>query len=214
MARVLCLHGLGGTGATMWPVVGTLAAAGHTAFAPTLPGHGGTPDELIGLSWQTWLEAAADWPADVVVGQSMGAMLAADLAATGRCRGAVLINPLAPDADAIEGIEWRLSRGTEWIEVGPSSLGEVSYERLPLSSLLTMHTGIATVDLAAISVPVLVVTSLLDEVVDPADSDVVANAVGGPVERVVLARSGHVASLDGERDVLGRAIVDFVTRTA
>ena len=26
MARVLCLHGLGGTGATMWPVVGHLQA--------------------------------------------------------------------------------------------------------------------------------------------------------------------------------------------
>ena len=35
MARVLCLHGLGGTGATMWPLVGHLQAAHHTVLAPT-----------------------------------------------------------------------------------------------------------------------------------------------------------------------------------
>ena len=34
MARVLFLHGLGGTGATMWPLVGHLANVHHTAFAP------------------------------------------------------------------------------------------------------------------------------------------------------------------------------------
>ena len=31
MARVLCLHGLGGTGATMWPLVAALGQAGQPA---------------------------------------------------------------------------------------------------------------------------------------------------------------------------------------
>lgn len=211
MARVICLHGLGGTGATMWPIVGHLDAAGNNVFAPTLPGHGSTPDDLVGVTWQMWLDAAADWPADVVVGQSMGALLAAALASEQRCSAAVLINPVAADVDAIDGLEWRTSRGVEWVEVGPSTIGEECYERLPLSALLAMHTGISSVDLEAISVPVLVVTSLGDDVVDPANSDLIANAISGPVERIVLARSGHVASLDVERDMLGRAIVDFVS---
>jgi len=51
-------------------------------------------------------------------------------------------------------------------------------------------------------------------VVDPASSDVVASALGGPVERLRLARSGHVATLDGERDSVACAIVDFVARLA
>ncbi|MEX0847102.1 MAG: alpha/beta fold hydrolase [Ilumatobacteraceae bacterium] len=210
MARVLCLHGLGGTGATMWPIVGHLTSAQHTALAPTLPGHGSTPEDLVGVEWSSWLDAAGDWPADVVVGQSMGAMLALALAAEGRCRGVVAINPLAADPDAVDGLEWRISRGTEWHEVGRDTVGEVAYERLPMTSLLAMHTGILGVDLAAVTVPVLVVTSALDEVVDPASSAVVAKAVTGPMQRLVLDRSGHVASLDAQRNELAQAIVRFV----
>ena len=212
MARVLCLHGLGGTGATMWAVVGHLSSAHHTAFAPTLPGHGSALDDLRDVTFDDWLATARDWPADVVVGQSMGAALALALAAEGLVRGAVLINPLAADPDAIDGLEWRRSRGTTTIEVGPSSVGEVAYERLPIESLLAMHTGLLGLDLAAVEVPVLIVTSANDDVVDPANSDVVASAVRGEVERLRLEHSGHVASLDVERDPMSYAIVDFVTR--
>lgn len=213
MARVLCLHGLGGTGATMWPLVGHLASADHTAFAPTLPGHGSAPDDLAGIEWADWLDAAREWDADVVVGQSMGAGLALALAAEGRVRAAVLINPLAPDPDAVDGLEWRQSRGHLVVEVGPSTVGEVAYETLPIESLLAMHTGLLTLDLAAVEVPVLVVTSANDDVVDPASSDVVAAALGGPVERLRLSNSGHVATLDADRDELGHALVAFVERT-
>jgi carboxylesterase len=214
MARVLCLHGLGGTGATMWPLVGHLASADHTAFAPTLPGHGSDPLDLVDVTWDDWVEAAREWDADVVVGQSMGAVLALVLASEGRVLGAVVINPLAADPDAIDGLEWRRSRGTATIDVGPSTVGEVAYESLPIEALLAMHEGLATVDLAAVDVPVLIVTSANDDVVDPASSDVVASALGGPVERLRLARSGHVATLDGERDSVACAIVDFVARLA
>ncbi|CAB4562966.1 MAG: alpha/beta fold hydrolase [Actinobacteria bacterium] len=208
--RVVCLHGLGGTGATMWPIVGHLSSAHHTAFAPTLPGHGGVPDDLICVGFDQWLGAARDWPADVAVGQSMGAILALALAAEGRVRAAVAINPLAPDPDAVDGLEWRQSRGTTTIEVGPSPLGEVAYEQLPIEALLAMHTGLLSLDLTRVRVPVLVVTSANDDVVDPACSDVVASSLAGRVERLRLAASGHVASLDVERDLLGHAIVDFV----
>jgi carboxylesterase len=196
----------------MWPIAGHLDAAGHTAFAPTLPGHGGDPADLIDVTWIDWLEAARDWPADVVVGQSMGAALALALAAQGRVRGAVIINPLTADPDAIDGLEWRQSRGTTTIEVGPSTVGEAAYTSLPIESLLAMHHGLGTLELGAVTVPVLVVTSANDDVVDPASSDVVAASLGGPVERLLLATSGHVASLDGERDTLGHAVVDFVRR--
>lgn len=212
MARVLCLHGLGGTGATMWPIVGHLANAHHTAFAPTLPGHGSTPDDLVGVGFDEWLDAARDWPADVVVGQSMGAVLALALAAEGQVRAAVAINPLAPDPDALDGLDWRRSRGHERIEVGPSSVGETAYTELPLDALLAMHEGLLALDLAAVRVPLLIATSVNDDVVDPASSDVIASAVGGPVERLSLRRGGHVAALDDDRDLLGREIVDFVAR--
>jgi carboxylesterase len=218
MARVLCLHGLGGTGATMWPLVAALSAADHTVLAPTLPGHGGVPDDLVGADWSTWLDAAREWPADgpadVVVGQSMGALLALALAAEGHARAVVAINPPAPDPDAVDGLEWRQSRGHDWVEVGPSALGETAYERLPIGALLAMHAGALEVRLDLVTVPVLVVTSDHDDVVDPGSSDVVAAALSGPVHRLRLSRGGHVASLDADRDRLAAAVVTFASRRA
>ena len=198
----------------MWPLVGHLASADHTAFAPTLPGHGSDPGDLVDVTWDDWLEAAREWDADVVVGHSMGAALALAMASEGRVRGAVVVNPLVADPDAIDGLEWRRSRGTTTIDVGPSTVGEVAYESLPIEALLAMHEGLATLDLASVDVPVLIVTSANDDVVDPANSDLMAAALGGPVERLRLAMSGHVATLDSERDAVAYAVVDFVSRHA
>ena len=213
MARVLCLHGMGGTGATMAPIADALRAGGHVVEAPTLPGHGTTPEQLIGLDWADWLHGALSAmtvPVDLVVGQSMGAVLALDIATRGGTRGVVAINPLGPDPDALDGLEWRRERGTEWIEVAPSTVGEIAYDRIPIGALLAMVTGVLAVDLAAVTCPVLVVTSVHDEVVDPDNSVVVAGSVSGPVERLRLERSGHVVSLDVERDTVITAARTFL----
>ena len=211
MTRVLCLHGLGGTGATMWPVVAACIDAGYTTLAPTLPGHGTDPDDLIGVTWTDWVDAARVWEADVVVGQSMGACLAMQLAVEHRCRGAVCINPVAADPDAVEGLQWRKSRGHEWIDVEPSGVDEIAYQRLPIDALIAMAEGVATIDLAAIEVPVLLITSEGDDVVDPASADAIAVALGSNVQRLRLRHSGHVATLDKERHVVQQAVVDFVS---
>jgi carboxylesterase len=208
--RVLCLHGLGGSGATMWPLVGSLSSAQHTVLAPTLPGHGSEPADLVGVTWADWLSAASDWPADVVVGQSMGACLALALAAQGQCRAVVAINPLVADADAVEGLAWRKSRGHERVDIGASAVGEIAYEWLPIEALQAMHDGIAEVDLASVTVPTLIVTSANDDIVDPAGSGIVAAALGGPVERLTLDNGGHVATLDTDRGVLCAAVARFI----
>jgi esterase/lipase len=221
MTRVLCLHGLGGTGATMWPVIAACASAGFTALAPTLPGHGGKPADLVGITWADWIDAARAWEADVVIGQSMGACLALQLAAEQRCAAVVCINPLAPDPDAIDGLEWRQSRGMEWVDVEPSAngeaanreaaIGEVAYERLPIGALIEMAAGVAALDLAAVAQPILIATSVDDDIVDPASSDAIAAAVSGTVRRVRLDHGGHVATLGPDRHLLLEAIISFAT---
>jgi carboxylesterase len=49
-------------------------------------------------------------------------------------------------------------------------------------------------------------------VVPPASSDLLAERVSGPVERLFLDRSFHLATLDVERDIVENAVVDFATR--
>jgi esterase/lipase len=161
------------------------------------------------VTWGDWLEAAREWEADVVVGQSMGASLALRLAIEKRCSAIVCINPVAADPDAMEGLEWRQSRGQSWIEVGPSTVGEIAYERLPIEAVIAMTEGVASIDLTAVDRPVLLVTSANDDTVDPASAEVIAAALTSDLRRVRLRKSGHVATLDQDRDVLQRAIVEF-----
>ena len=55
--------------------------------------------------------AAHDHAATVIVGQSLGAALALAVAGEGGCAAVVAISTPAPDPDALDGLEWRRSRG-------------------------------------------------------------------------------------------------------
>jgi carboxylesterase len=214
MARVLCLHGLGGTGRTMWPLVAALSSVRHTAFAPTLPGHGSVPDDLLTVRWSDWVAAALEWPCDVVVGQSLGGALALAVAAEGRCSGVVAVNAVPPDPDAVDGVEWRRSRGHEWLEDWPTFPGETAYSRLPLHAVEEMARGAMGIDLRAVTQPVLLVNSAHDAVVDPASADVIAAALGARPNRLVLPLGGHVATLDDDSATLTAAVTTFVDSLA
>lgn len=214
MARILLLHGLGGTGATMQPLVEGLDASDHVTHAPTLPGHGTLVEALETVGWADWIRAAREWPADVIVGQSMGASLALALAAESGCRAVVAINPPAPDPDAVDGLEWRQSRGHDWVDGPPLAHGEVGYTRLPITALLAMAAGVLATDLGTVTCPVLLVTSALDDVVNPASGDDIATSIGGRVDRLTLANSGHVATLGPDIDALLAAITEFIHELA
>jgi carboxylesterase len=66
--------------------------------------------------------------------------------------------------------------------------------------------------LPKITCPVLVLNSPQDHVVPPENSDILAASVSGPVERVTLERSYHVATVDYDKDVIERAVVDFALK--
>ncbi len=208
MTTIALVHGLGGTGATMGPLADLLTSAGHSCITVTLPGHGTAPEDLEGTTWAEWLAALP--AAEVVVGQSMGGALALAAASTRpSVRGVVAINTPAPDPDALEGLEWRRSRGHDWIDGPPLANGETGYTRLPIDALVKMARGVLDTDLAAVTVPVLLVNSAGDEAVDPTTADTIASALGGPVVRLLLANSGHVATFGPDQGVLSAAIGDF-----
>jgi carboxylesterase len=214
---VVLVHGLGGTAATMRALADALERDGWAVATPMLPGHGTDPTALIGVTWEQWLAAVP--AAAVVIGQSLGGSLALAAAAQGSATaGVVCINAIGEaDPAALEALEADVRAGVEWVDSGPPDIRapdatEEAYDRLPLSALLAMTRGVASTDLATITVPVLVVTSADDAVVDPAHSDVIARSVRGPVERLRLARSGHVATLDLDAPMLVDATREFVSR--
>jgi carboxylesterase len=60
--------------------------------------------------------------------------------------------------------------------------------------------------------PLLLLSSPQDHVVEPAQSDFLEATYGGPVERILLERSYHVATQDYDKDLIFEKSVEFARR--
>jgi carboxylesterase len=227
----LVLHGFTGNPGSMRGVAEALAAAGCTVDLPLLPGHGTAIEDMIPTGWSDWYAAAdeaygklrARCESVAVVGLSMGGALTLSLAADHpEIAGIVCINAVvtAPEGMA-EGVQALLDAGEEVMDgigsdiADPESV-ELAYPQTPLRPLLTMFEAAETFEgrLGDIRCPVLVMNSPQDHVVPPENSDIIAAGVAGPVERVTLERSYHVATQDYDRDLINEKVVEFVTRVS
>jgi carboxylesterase len=230
-AGVLCLHGFGGSPMTMRAMGEAFAAARFTVDVPRLPGHGTAVDDLIGTGWADWVGEAEAGLARVrrrgarvavVVGQSMGGSLGLWLAAHHPdVAGLVCINaPVRPQpAEMVEMVEEMVAAGEAVVPAGPPDVAdpsavELAYDATPLVPLLSLMSGLGQLAglLGRVVAPVLVAVSPQDHTVDPADADLLSASVAGPVERLVLERSYHVATLDHDAALLRRRAVDFARR--
>ena len=136
-------------------------------------------------------------------------------------RGIVLVNPLADgEAPGITAtVEHLRALGEPLVpgigsDIALEGSVESAYPMTPVEPLLSLHAALADLRpaLERISCPVLLLTSPHDHVVEPVSSDLVAASVRGPVERVVLERSFHVATLDHDARLVEERAVAFVQR--
>jgi carboxylesterase len=225
------LHGFTGSPVSMRPLAEALADAGFVVEMPRLPGHGTSVEDLAETGWDDWLAEAERALGDVrsrtpggkvvVVGLSMGGALTAALAeGHPELAGIVLINaPVAAPPELAASLEEMMAGGVEVIDsiggdIADPDADEASYDATPLRPLVTMlMTGDdVRARLGDIGQPTLLITSRQDHVVSPADSDVFAEGISGPVERVWLEKSFHVATLDYDRDEVEHRTVEFARR--
>jgi carboxylesterase len=211
----------------MRPLAEACAAAGFTVELPLLPGHGTALEDMLPTRWEDWSAAAeaefralADRCEHVVVaGLSMGGTLTCWLAERHpEIAGIALVNPLiqAPDEEFRQGIADLLEAGTDVFDgigsdIKKEGVVEAAYPGTPLAPVVSLFGGADTVRAALgdIHCPVLLLSSREDHVVEPVSGDVVAASVGGPLQRVHLENSYHVATLDNDAPLIEKSVVDF-----
>ena len=99
-------------------------------------------------------------------------------------------------------------------DIAKPDIVELAYDATPIAALLSLLDASATLveRLPSITCPTLIFTSRQDHIVDNACSDLLAERVAGPVERVGLDRSFHVATLDFDAATIEAGTVDFARK--
>lgn len=237
---VLLVHGFTGTPHEMEGLADPLAAAGFSVLGLRLPGHGDrSPDEAN--DWPAWEGAVDEGFAALreltpsapraVVGLSMGALLALELARRNRddVRAVVALSPAVLVPPPVRALLWVAAR----------TLGERARQRIlpkgvsdirdpgvrathPKSPPFTVAAALSFNQLrlavrgrvGAVEQPLLIVHSVRDRTCPVVGAHWLARNVGSrDVELRTLAKSGHVIPVDVERTHASELIVSFLDRT-
>jgi len=228
----LVLHGFTGNPGSMRGVAEALAAKGFHVEMPLLPGHGTSVDDMLPTRWPDWVgEAEAAYQRlsaraqhVVVVGLSMGGALTLRIGADHpEVAGLVCINPVTKSqpAEVIEMLRGMVEGGTSVMpgigsDIADPDAKENAYDGTPLEPLMSMLDGVASLgaEFPAMRMPLLLLTSPQDHVVEPSNGDFLAETYGGPVERISLERSYHVATQDYDKELIFEATTEFASRVA
>lgn len=214
-------------------VAEALAAAGFHVELPLLPGHGTVVDDLLPTRWADWAgEAEAAYQRllqrathVVAVGLSMGGALTLRLGADHpEIAGLVCINPVAQPQvpEIIEMLRGMAAEGTAVLpgigsDIADPDAKESAYEGTPIEALVSLLVdGIEPLshEYPKMRMPLLLLNSPQDHVVEPVQAEFLADSYGGPVERISLDRSYHVATQDYDKDLILESTTKFAEQVA
>lgn len=225
---VLLCHGFTGTPASMRAWGEALAAEGFGVRCPRLPGHGTSWQEMNRTSWPDWygcvrheLSALLSTHRSVYVfGLSMGGTLTLRLAQEfgPAIEGIALVNPSVMSSDRVVRLLPLISRVVPSVrglggDIARPDATEQSYPRVPLraAASLTRLWKLVRADLGRVTQPLLLAHSVVDHVVEPVNSRIVAtNVRSEPIVDVTLLNSFHVATLDYDAELVFRRSTEFI----
>ncbi|GAB5602983.1 alpha/beta fold hydrolase [Thermus sp. FJN-A] len=223
--NLLLLHGFTSHPVlTLGPLPGVLREAGFGVSQPALPGHGTRPEDLLKVGWRDWLGTAQAAYRELpepkgVVGLSMGALLAAHLAAESPTRALVALapalalkNPLTPLAPLLA---WLIPRfpGPDSIRAPERKRENPNYPYFPTKAVLELLALMRRTPgvLPRVQAPALVVEAGQDRVVAQAGVRRYLSLLGsGRKDYLVFPESGHDLLLDRDREDVARAVRDWL----
>ena len=225
------LHGFTGAPSSVRSVADAFAAEGFDVELPVLPGHATSVADMLPTRWGDWsqaVEQAYELLAErceriVVAGLSMGGTLTLWTALNHpEVAAAICVNPAAQPqpGEVVAMLDDLLAQGVEVMpaigsDIAAPGVVEEAYAETPVAPLRSLLSdGVAPLAqrYGTARVPLLLFTSRQDHVVDPAQSDFLAERWAAPVERVWLERSFHVATQDFDQDVIAHRAVEFARR--
>ncbi len=224
---VLLVHGFTGTPAEMRLLGEHLHRRGFTVLGVRLTGHGTKVEELAQTNWQQWYACVEDGyhllrglcASVQVVGLSLGALLSLRLAALQPVeKVAALSAPIFLYDKRIARLPfYRIFRSYAPKKrrryAGIEDCYLVHYDHTPLRSLSSLLELIKQAEsfLPRVSVPALLVQGRREHTVKPESVEYIYARIASQEKEIVwLEKSGHIVTLDMERDQVYESVTRFL----
>ncbi len=237
----LLLHGFTATPQELRGLGETLHAHGYTVSGVRIAGHGTSVDDLARTSRRDWAASARagltelrrHCPTTVVIGLSMGSLLALELAHdhAADVDGVVLLStalwtsdrriermlPLMRLAGALLPARWqRIAKQGRDIADPAARSASPAYDTMPLRALVSFidlqHAARALVP--AVRQPVLVLHARQDHTCPLDNVRFLQQRLPTPPRVELLDNSFHVVSVDYDKDRVGTVVCEFVASIA
>ena len=224
---VLLIHGFTGSPAEMRFLGERLHKQGFTVLAIRLPGHGTQVQDMEPTNWHHWYGAVVDGRTLLsalceeinVVGLSMGGLLALKLAADHPVNSVTALSTpvyLANRKITLLPL-YRLfckyvQKKQRDYDIEPKLF--IGYNSTPLSSLASLLDLIHLVrrDVCQVKCPTLLVQSRREHTVRPESASVLYELLSTSRKELFwLEKSGHIVTLDIERELVFAKISDFLS---
>lgn len=226
---VLLCHGFTGSPASMRPWAEFLARHGYSVRLPLLPGHGSTWQEMNRTTWKDWFDTQATALDELrqrcdtvfVGGLSMGGTLALRLSQTAPdIAGVMLVNASVHTTDP----RAKFAKVLQYVlpslpgignDIKKPGMNEYCYDRLPVKAFVQLQDlwNNVSAEIAKVTQPTLVFTSLDDHVVESSNAQWIVENIGSADKTTVtLHNSFHVATLDYDAEEIFRTSLQFIQR--
>ena len=222
----LLIHGFTATTAEVRLIAEKLHADGYTTSGVLLPGHGTRPEELNHTPWQMWLEKVKrsyeallrECDRVFIIAESMGALLAIDLAAQHQEIAGLLL--FAP---AIKARKLWLSRFLAPFKENFEKSGKddglpwKGYTVYPVKAAVEMLKlqQFTRKQLKRVTQPALIFTGEFDHTITSDSAQIVFDGLESKEKGMIhMGNSGHCILIDKELDLAYQDVIDFVRKNS
>ena len=224
---VLLLHGFTGNAADVRMLGRYLEKRGYTCHAPHYKGHGVPPEELVHTGPEDWWQDVMNGyhflknsghKEIAVAGLSLGGVFSLKLGYTVPIKGIVpMCAPMYIKSEQVmyEGVleyarefKKREGKSEEQIELEMNE-----FKKTPMNTLKALQELIADVreNVDTIFAPTFVVQARHDKMINTESANIIYENIMSPIKQIKwYEESGHVITLDKERDKLHEDVYDFL----